>query len=605
MRGFIVKIPMNKIGWAVLMFELGSVCFLGTAYSAAIAGPGSRSFSKQPVTGVEQRYRRALAFARIGEAGLEQALALFAKLVAAYPDKRTIFYDYIVVLTWAGRHEQALNLSSKLNAEEAPAYVLETLGKAARKTGRFEQAKDFYRILIWRFPERLSGLLGLAESQADNGEIKAALTTLSPFRAQDDPALLPTRIYVYLKLARLGGTHLSRAVSLFEELYALYDEEKQVLWDYIVVLTWAGQDAKALSLLSKIDLNTAPGYVLESVAKAAQRLKRYDQAGNIYQAVAKRFPEQLPILAWLARKTADAGDTDAALVLLKILQKSHPDNRELLFALGYVYRLRGNYAEAMLVYLRLRELEPDNTDMRYLFILTAMELGALEIAIKEAKEHPELLDEKEWSRLLDRWTAQAIRWGRFAPRTERERFKELDQALQILDEAIHYVGATDWNHPDIPNYLRFNRIAALSDRRLVKEVIAEHKRLPPGIELPCHVLLAVGNAYHVLQYPPPKIKDIYLKAVQKCSQYSEEKFEAAQGLNMAYMENNEWEKAFKSIDRLAEEAPVWLYSKNPNIVEPNTQKLKAAIRAAMMRAYADMLGEAQERLESMLAKAPN
>ncbi|MCP4629879.1 MAG: poly-beta-1,6 N-acetyl-D-glucosamine export porin PgaA [bacterium] len=739
---------MNKIGWVVLMFGLGSVCFPGNANPAAITGPESRSLSKLPVPDeidVEQRYQQALALASTGGAGLEQALVLFETLVAVYQDRREIFHDYIVVLTWAGKNSQALKflpelnleeapayvlealgkaaqntldfaralrlyqiavrrfperlsaavglglimadkkdfqqaiknlealrkrypgkseiaaalryvyiqlareggeyleravrslkrlagaypsekgifhdylvtltwagvyelpltLSRRLNAEKTPAYVLETLGKAARETGRFEKAKDFYRILIRRFPKRLSGPLGLAENQADNGEIEAALTTLTPFRAQVDPAVLPTLIYVYLKLARLGGTHLNRAVSLFEELHVLYSEEKKVLYDYIVVLTWAGQDARALNLLSRIDLNKAPGYVLETVTKAAHRLKRHDLAIPIYQAAAKRFPEQLPILAGLAQKTADEGDTDTALAMLEILRKSHPDNIELLFASGHVYRLRGNYAEAMLAYLRLRELKPDNKDMRYLFILTAMELGAIEIAMEEAKERPELLDEKEWNRLLDRWTAQAIRWGRFAPRTELERFKELDQALQILDEAIQQVGATDWNNTDIPNYLRFNRISALSDRRLIKKVIAEYKRLPPGVELPCYVLIAVGNAYHVLRYPPPQVRDIYLKAVQKCAQHTEEIFEAELGLNMAYVENNEWEKAFEGIDRLAEESPVWLYSKNPNLVEANKQKLKAAMRAAMVRAYADMLDDAQLRLEIMLVTAPN
>ncbi len=549
-----------------------------------------------------------LALARTGGKQLNQAIQSMRRLTKDYPKDKEILHDYLVILTWAEQYKKALTLAKPLKLQKTPVYVLEALAQAAYKLEDFTSAQSFYRIALKKEPKRLSLRLGLANSQVDNGEIVAAVATLDSLLKfpKKELAIPATLTKVYVKLARLGGSNLSQAVVLFEKLYALYPKIEIVLYDYAVVLTWAEQDEKALELLSKIELNKAPAYIIETYAQITHRLKRYDQTLAIYQEAAKRFPEQIPILVGLARKTADNGDIDAALEMLKPLRKAATDNLEVLFTLGYVYRLRRNYAEAMSMYYRIRELAPENLDMRYLFILTAVELGALEIALEIADANPDLLDASEWSRLLDKWSAQVIQWAVFPPSTEKERFLELDQALVKLDKMIQQrFDAANWDSPNIPNYIRFNRIFALSERRLVKELINERNRLPQNIELPCHVLVVVSNAYHNLKYPPAYIRDNYAKAIEICPKHSEEIFQAKLGLHLALIENDEWQQAFKTIDQLTKDSATWRYSKNPSLVEKNSFKVSAAVKAAMARAYADLLDEAQQRLETMLIKAPN
>jgi len=545
--------------------------------------------------------------ARQSTENLKKVLKPFKQLAMQHPEKPEFFYDYLVLLTWANDHKRALNLSHRLKTEQVPAYVLESLGNAAQTVQDFEKAKKFYKILARRFPQQLTGQLNLAKIYADTNEFESAIKILAPFRKKriDNADVLSPQIYVYSKLARLGEAHLNQAIKLFEELYQLYPTENKLLYDYVVVLAWAKKEEKALSLVSQLNLEDAPLYVLESIAKSAHHEEKYDKILEVYQAAAQNFPEQLSTLAGLAKDAANRGEVASAVNMLKILEKAAPNNLEILFALGYVYRLNHNFSEAMLIYQRIREFEPENKDMHYLSILTAMALGAVEMAVKEADKYPDLLDRSEWDRLLDQWTARAIRWGEFAPKTEQERFKELDEALALLDQVITRFGAQNWDDPNIPNYLRFNRMTALSSRRLVKEVVAERQRLPADLALPCHALLALGNAYHNLKYPPLQVKDIYLQAVEKCPKDTDEEFESRVGLYIAYSENNEWDKAFETIDNFAESLPTWLRSKNPHIVEKNKYKAKADIHAAVARAYADMLDEAQQRLEVLFNKAPN
>jgi len=74
----------------------------------------------------EKLHREALELARAGGDKLNQALVMFEELVATYPKKLDIFYDYLVVLTWANQDSWALRELHKVNLEKAPAYLLET-----------------------------------------------------------------------------------------------------------------------------------------------------------------------------------------------------------------------------------------------------------------------------------------------------------------------------------------------------------------------------------------------------------------------------------------------------------------------------------------------
>jgi|GEM_PF-5757694 len=88
-------------------------------------------------------HRQALTLARAGK--FTPALAILEKLRARYPRRSEYLYDYIAVSGWAEHDDTVLHYLPQLNLLETPAYVLETLGKAARNKKRYLLAIDLYR----------------------------------------------------------------------------------------------------------------------------------------------------------------------------------------------------------------------------------------------------------------------------------------------------------------------------------------------------------------------------------------------------------------------------------------------------------------------------
>jgi hypothetical protein len=79
---------------------------------------------------------------------LEQAIAELQRLDAASPDVRTT-HDLIVVLTWAGRIDDALNIYEQRGiAANAPDYVQAAVARAYRSRGNHAQAERISRTAL-------------------------------------------------------------------------------------------------------------------------------------------------------------------------------------------------------------------------------------------------------------------------------------------------------------------------------------------------------------------------------------------------------------------------------------------------------------------------
>lgn len=128
-------------------------------------------------TDAEPDYQQALALARDGQHAA--ALHLLAALVQAHPGTPIYRYDYITVLGWAGHHAEALAQAGALDLAVAPAYVLESLGHAARHSGDAPQAERYYRLALGRDPQRTGSHIGLARSLDDQARSAEAITLLN------------------------------------------------------------------------------------------------------------------------------------------------------------------------------------------------------------------------------------------------------------------------------------------------------------------------------------------------------------------------------------------------------------------------------------------
>jgi biofilm PGA synthesis protein PgaA len=144
----------------------------------------------------EQEYRQALQLARQGRH--DQALERLADLTQRYPDNKQYRYDYIAVLGWAEHDSEALQRAANLDLSDAPVYVLDALGKAARNQRDYPRATRFYQAALRQAPADIDGQTGLALTLADSGDAARARESMDKLAAAHpkDPAVLNTLAYV-------------------------------------------------------------------------------------------------------------------------------------------------------------------------------------------------------------------------------------------------------------------------------------------------------------------------------------------------------------------------------------------------------------------------
>jgi len=151
----------------------------------------------------EAQHQKAIQLARDGRH--DAALVLLRELTDAYPDQPDYLYDYITVLGWAERHKQVLALVPRVRLPEAPVYVLNGFGRAARAVGDAAHAVEYYRMAANRAPDQADSVIGLANGLSDQGKTAEAADLLKSFvqRHPDDTAALEALADAYQNSNRL------------------------------------------------------------------------------------------------------------------------------------------------------------------------------------------------------------------------------------------------------------------------------------------------------------------------------------------------------------------------------------------------------------------
>ena len=195
---------------------------------------------------VQTLRQQAVQNARQGK--LDEALALLGPLFESNPDNKPLAYDYLVTLTWAGRDAEALAVFDRMSAEDAPAYVLEAAGKAARNVRRFDRAEALYREGVERFPGNIQLSIGLAYSLADQGDLAQALSRIEGLSSAN-----PQNKEVLSALAQIheNRNEYLNALRVYDRLLDLEPGLKSAQKKRILVLDAAGASHLALDLAKK------------------------------------------------------------------------------------------------------------------------------------------------------------------------------------------------------------------------------------------------------------------------------------------------------------------------------------------------------------------
>jgi biofilm PGA synthesis protein PgaA len=122
------------------------------------------------------RHAQAVAWARAGQ--YDAALGVLEELRTAHPTNQSLLNDSILVLGWAERDQQVLDLAVSVDASEAPLEIARAIAKAARNRRLFGMAATWYERALAKAPADIDGRIGLALALADGGDSAAAQAAL-------------------------------------------------------------------------------------------------------------------------------------------------------------------------------------------------------------------------------------------------------------------------------------------------------------------------------------------------------------------------------------------------------------------------------------------
>ena len=417
------------------------------------------------------------------------------------------------------------------------------------------------------------------------------LSPFQPLKAESIPA--PRQKDEAVRIAREG--RLPEAVSRLEELHRSDPRNEDILWDLLTVLHWAGEDRRVLELSERLDPATLPLFVGEAAARSARNLGEYERAAALYRSLRGRYPGSWTSGLGLALTLSDAGRSDQGLALIRDLSAAFPDNPDLLLGAAVIHHRRGAQVEVLDLCDRVASLRPGDREAVRLRVLALAGLGAPFVALEQADKDPAVLSEEEQRRLRGDRSALAVQWGPLPFPPSQERFAATDRALAFLRQDLDALPQDD----PARVRARFDRMIALRDRAWTEEVVAEHRELESRENLPPYLLKAAADA-HLHERRPEEAAALYRQTLEG----SPHDFEARLGLFHALIESEKFDEAFAEIDALAADEPVWRWGEGLRDPRENRRKEAADSTAAMARAYAGFLPQAQQLLEPMVEAAP-
>ena len=143
---------------AIIFLPLACCIFFAPCVSAESGDGAAVLPPDQPqqtifVESIEQLRQRAVQSGRAGD--YQAAIDSLELLLEIDPDNAGALHDLVIILGWTERDAGVLALAERLHPDNTPVYVLETLAKAARNNGDFEQSARWYERALSHSPARL------------------------------------------------------------------------------------------------------------------------------------------------------------------------------------------------------------------------------------------------------------------------------------------------------------------------------------------------------------------------------------------------------------------------------------------------------------------
>ena len=392
-----------------------------------------------------------------------------------------------------------------------------------------------------------------------------------------------------MQLASEG--QLTAALEVFDRVIAASPNNPRYRYDYAVVLAWAQKDAQVLQLFIADELNTLPPYVLETIGKSARNVRRYDLAERAYRLATERDATRLPAKIGLGYALNENRKSVEAIRYLEPIVAEHPGDTTVLAALAAAQSGAERHLDAINSYERILALKPDDQNAKRARIFAASRLGATQRAYELALAEPTSVSDAERQSLALDQAALLLRWDTLPQAPGTPRYKETDEAIELLERTLNEIQGTDEASLALRRRARRDLVLAYHQRHRSTDAIATYETLKNESQpIPAYATLAAADAYLTARQPE-KARELY----QEVLTLDPNNLSAKMGVFYAYMDASEYDAALSWVDQVDGEQATGLPA----------DRLSTQSAAALARAWTDDLGGAQQRLEQLVQRAPH
>ncbi len=414
----------------------------------------------------------------------------------------------------------------------------------------------------------------------------------------------PDKLYHQaLEMARSGD--FNRALPLLSNLSREYPRIPRYQYDYLLVLLWAGKNDQVLHLSQQIKTETAPDYVLATIARASRNTEQFSKAEGIYRTLLSRSPEHTDYMTGLASVLIDQHKTSEARKLLNKLLSSHPDNTDALMVLAYAEESDNDYLAASKLYQKVLILKLNYQPAIRGLVFAQSAAKFFDLAYQNALLYRQAFSDQEWLKLHWDLAAKLIRWGEIPNKQYPYQYAETHYAVTRIQENLKMLKKMQPENADIwRNRAYFDLLVAYRDCKKMSDAIHLYKKLQQHhIKLPAYAKIAVADAF-LYEEQPDQARDLYLEVLKDIPK----SYNAQQSLVYAYLENEQLELANELAKQMAQKQPAKLWFKKPghkNILysRGNPKKTETELAAAVMEAFSDRLDIALKKINFLYKNA--
>lgn len=396
--------------------------------------------------------------------------------------------------------------------------------------------------------------------------------------------------------ARAGD--IEKGVARLEELLVTSPQDIMARSDLAVILTWAGQDQRAVEVFSQRPPEQYPAYVLPPMIAALRRVGLSERALGVL-GVAEGAGEISPKLKLLkVQLLIDLARGSEARELFSSIRSQDISPKDYNQVGLYLFASSADWIKALSFAEKILAVQPDDISALQGRIRALKNLGASHLATLYSNEHPELFNDENRAALRADRAGLLLRWsGHAAASTEESRL----WAARALSElfaarmAVNDIGKME----RFRRRIEYDQVVALRHLNLPATSYEFYEKLLDRGEVPEYVSREAAVA--LLESRRPEAARDMLLALRS---QNPEDFELIFPLFYSLIECEQYDDAYELIRTEMVDRPVFVRYQGSRESYPNPRYLNLAVTEIQARLYRDQLADGWQKISALRRMAP-